>query len=155
MQKFTARDEQLLQLKETLQNPITLLNDNNYSATLLEASQLLVTSARCCIVVATNTGSDTLQSITNLYKGMAALKRLKKYFLKEHPGTGATLIGIYPSLEYPACVYELNTSADRYVAGNVLPYTGSPLAKAIKHLIRRLLGVSPAVGGLGLALYRN
>ncbi|MBK1871743.1 hypothetical protein FE848_00755 [Marinobacter sp. 1-3A] len=155
MQNSTVKDGELLQLKEALQSPITPLNDDNGSAALLEAKQLLITSGRCCIVVATSTGSNTLQNITNLYQGMASLKRLKKHFLKERPDTRATLIGIYPSLEYPACVFELNTNADRYVAGNVLPHTGSLLETAVKSMISRLLGVSPAVGGIGLAVYRE
>ena len=73
----------------------------------------------------------------------------------EYPSLHTSLIGIYPSLEYPACVYELNTNADRYVSANVLPYTGSALISTVKYLIDKFLGANPAVGGLGLTLYKE
>lgn len=155
MQNSTARESLLPQLEEALQSPIILYSDNRDSSMLLESNQLLTTSARCCVVIATSSGPDALQNIANLYQSMTSLKHLKQYFLKEHPGTRATLIGIYPSLEYPACVYELNTSASRYVTGNILPYNGSLFTKVIKYLVSRILGVSPTVGGLGLALHKE
>jgi|SRR5690554_3798260 len=155
MQDSTAREALLPQLKEVLQSPVILFSDNSGSSILLEANQRLRTSACCCIVIATSTNSGTLKNVANLHKSLTSLKRLKRHFLKEYPRTHATLIGIYPSLEYPACVYELNTYASRYVTGNVLPRSGSPFARVIKHMIKRVLGVSPAVGGLGLLLYKE
>ena len=49
----------------------------------------------------------------------------------------------------------MNTSADRYVSSNILPNTGSALTRAIKEFITKLLGANPAVGGLGLLLYKE
>lgn len=155
MQNPTAIQEQLSQLRDLLQSPIAHLEPDNQSATLLNARQMLEASAHCCIVVATSTNSNKFKNIKNLYRGMAALKSLQRQLCKEYPPLHASLIGVYPSLESPACVYELNTNADGYIARNVLPYAGSPLVNTLKHLVSKLLGANPAVGGLGLTLYKE
>ena len=98
---------------------------------------------------------DTFQNMMSLYKNISALKRLQGQLCNENPSLYSSLIGIYPTLDYPACVYELNTNAERYVTENVLPHAGSPLKSAVKRLISKLLGVNPAVGGLGLILYEE
>tara|TARA_R110000823_G_scaffold9570_2_gene33274 strand:+ start:14672 stop:15121 length:450 start_codon:yes stop_codon:yes gene_type:complete len=147
--------EQFFQLEDVLQAPIAQLDDYNQAATLQKAKQLLNTSTQSCIVVATSTSNHKLQNIKTLYRSMVALKILQRKLCNEYPSLHTSLIGIYPSLEYPACVYELNTNADRYVSANVLPYTGSALISTVKYLIDKFLGANPAVGGLGLTLYKE
>jgi|GEM_PF-2754975 len=153
MQNSHTIEEPFSQLKDVLQSPIAHLDLNNPAATLLKARQMLDTSAHCCIVVATSTSSHKYQNIKNLYRSMTILKGLHQRLSKEHSSLHASLIGVYPSLEYPACVYEINTYADQYVTKNVLPYAGFSLVNTIKYLVGKLIGANPAVGGLGLSLY--
>ena len=154
MSNFDAKEE-FLHLKKVLHSHILILEIDEEALTLLKTRRILETSGQCCIVLATCTTSNKLRNINNLYRGAAVLKRLQRQLCSEYPSLQTSLIGIYPSLEYPACVYELNTNADRYVEGNVLPYASSPLISTIKYLISKLLGANPAVGGLGLSLYKE
>ncbi len=143
------------QLKDVVQGPILILEVDDQQLALLKTKEILKTYKNCCIVVPTTTTSHKLKNIRNLHRRMGALKRLQRQLCSENPPIQTSLIGIYPSLEYPACVYELNTHADRYVAGNVLPHPGSSLVSMMKYLIAKLLGANPAVGGLGLAVYEE
>src|SRR5690554_5606497 len=155
MSKPVVENTRLSQLNDVLLAPILTLSLNDDSVTQLNAKSLLESDKQCCIVSATSTSNNTLTNIKSLYKSMSALKRLQKIFCYEYPSIHTSLIGIYPSLDYPACVYELNTDAERYVTGNVLPYAGSPFKSTVKYLISKLLGANPAVGGLGLILYKE
>ncbi len=150
-----VKDKSFYQLEGVLQTPIVELEHEKHYAELPNVKHLINNSPHCCIVVATSTGSNKLQNLKNLYRCMSLLKRLRRQLCEEYPSLETNLIGIYPSLDYPACVYELNTNAARYVANNVLPYPSSPLISTIKHLISKLLGTNPAVGGLGLTVYKE
>lgn len=153
MSKFSAREE-YSQLEDVLQSPIAILQLHDQASTLLETKEILDTCKHCCVVTATSTSSHKLRNIKTLYQSLAALKKLRKQLSQQYPLTDTSLIGIYPSLQYPACVYQLHTNADRYISANVLPNDASAVVSMIKYIIRRLLGVNPAIGGLGLILYR-
>lgn len=155
MQSSNSIDQQFYQLREALQIPVVQLDTDNHSATLLDAKNVLNSSAHCCIVVATSISRNKFQNIKNLHRSMTLLKHLQRQLCIEYPILRVRLIGIYPSLDYPACVYELKTDAERYVTRNVLPHGGSPLKSTIKYLISKLLGANPSVGGLGLTLYKE
>jgi hypothetical protein len=155
MPEFIVIKKQLIQLEEVVNGPIAQLDTGNQAATRLKVTEFLSESAHCCVVVPANAGNNKLKNIITLYKGMIALKNIQRQLCKQHSLVTACLIGIYPSLEYPACVFELHTNAENYVSGNVLPHTGSALIGTIKYLIGKLLGANPAVGALGLILYRE
>lgn len=155
MQEFIAKEKKHSQLEEVLQSPIVQLDAANQAVILINVKQLLSASAHCCIVIATSTSSNKLKNITTLYKSLAALKNIQRQLCAKDSLLTASLIGIYPSLEYPACVYELNTNADSYVSSNVLPHAGSALINTAKFLISKFLGANPAVGALGLVLHKE
>jgi hypothetical protein len=149
------KSEELSQLEDVLQTSIVMLALHDHALTLRKMKDILVTSRHCCIVTATSTSSHKLRNIKTLYYSLIALKKLKQQLLHEYPRSHVSLIGIYPSLQYPACVYQLRTNADRYVSANVLPYESSAVAGVIKYVIGRLFGANPAIGGLGLILHRD
>lgn len=153
MPELTLGENKHSQLEEVLHSPIMQLDAGNQALALIKAKQLLSTSAHCCLVIPAGTGSNKLKNLTTLYKSLIALKGIQRRLLNEDSPLSTSLIGIYPSLEYPACVYELDTNADNYVSGNVLPRAGSAIIGTIKYLMTRVLGVSPAVGALGLILH--
>ncbi len=155
MPEFTAKEEQFSQLEDVLQSPVVMLQPTDSASTMLKARQLLKGSERCCIIANTSTSNQTLKNIKMLYHSLATLKKLQQQFCHEYPLATTSLIGIYPSLGYPACVYELHTSADQYVSANILPYDQSKLIRMIRYVIGKFLGANPAIGGLGLVLNRE
>ncbi|WP_309043348.1 hypothetical protein [Marinobacter sediminicola] len=155
MPDHTAKEEQFSQLEDVLQSPVVMLQLADSAATTLKVRQLLQASKRCCIITNTSTSNRKLKNIKTLYHSLATLNKLQQDFSHEDPLTNANLVGIYPSLDYPACVYELNTSADLYVSANILPYDHSNLARMIRNVVAKLLGANPAIGGLGLILSRE
>jgi hypothetical protein len=154
MSKFTAKEE-FSQLEDVLQSPVVTLKLGDPTLTLLETRTILESSKHCCIVAGTSIGSHKLVNLKTLYHNMVTLNKLRRQLHQEYCLSDTSLIGIYPSLQYPACVYQLNTNADRYVSANVLPCDNSAVIGTIKYFIGRLLGVNPAVGGLGLLVHRK
>lgn len=155
MQWCDAMKNDLTQLTAVLQIPICEIDAINHADLFRDAKQLLRNSQHYCFVVSTNSGSNKLRNIRNLNKSTSMLKRLEMELCKDDPSIEASRIGIYPSLSYPACVYELGTTADCYVSDNVLPCTGRGLLRTIKRLISSLVGANTAVGGMGLILYKG
>jgi len=155
MTRSSATKHQFLQLEAVLESPIIMLEHNDQALIILKAKQLLKTSRHCSIVAATSTSNQTLRNIITLYRSFAILKKLKRQLCSDSSVENTSLIGIYPSLEYPACVYELRTNADRYVSANVLPYASSTYMMVIRYLFRKIIGVNPDVGGLGLILSKD
>jgi hypothetical protein len=152
---FSVISEQLSQLKDVLQSPVVLLELADQPMAMRQARQILENSMHCCIIAPTSQSNQKLRNIINLYQSMAVLKKLQRQFCNEYSLSETSLIGIYPSLEYPACVYQLHTNADHYVSTNVLPYNNSALISTAKYFAQKLLGANPAIGGLGLILYRE
>ncbi|MBY6070311.1 hypothetical protein KUV35_03320 [Marinobacter salsuginis] len=148
-------ESQLHQLEDVLQIPVVQLRSGDYSKMLFSARELLAHSSHCCIVMAANHSSKKLQRLKDLYSCISLMNRLQRQLRKDYLSLNTSIIGVYPSLAYPVCVYEISTVADSYVSGNVLPREGSALFIAVKQLISKLLGVNPAVGGLGLILYKE
>ncbi len=155
MQNPTVIEEHFRQLEDVLKSPVAACEPRNRAQTLIKARQILDTSAQCCIVVATSISSNPVHNIIDLYRSMSCLKYIQRQLCEEYVPLHTCLIGIYPSLEYPACVYELNTNADRYVINNVFPYASSPLITLLKYVISKFIGSNPSVGGLGLAFYKG
>lgn len=148
-------ESQFHQLEDVLQIPVVQLHAGEYSKTLFSARELLANSSHCCIAIAATHSSKKLQNLKDLYSCISLLSRLQRQLCIDYLSLDSSIIGVYPSLEYPACVYEISTAADTYVSGNVLPRNGSALLIAVKQLISKFLGVNPAVGGLGLILYKE
>ena len=141
-------------LKRNAVRPYETMNDHlPQLAAVLEVSIIQIDQNNP--VVPTTKQSNKLKSFNNLYRCTSLLRRIRRRLCIDDPSLKVVLIGVYPSLDYPACVYEMNTSADRYVSSNILPNTGSALTRAIKEFITKLLGANPAVGGLGLLLYKE
>lgn len=155
MSKLNAKKEEFLQLEDALQSPVLTLHLDDQALALQKTRTILKDSKHCCIIIATNIGSGKLRNLKTLYHGMTALNKLKYRLYQEYCLSDTSLIGIYPSLQYPACVYQLKTNADRYVSANVLPCDNSAVIGTIKYFIGRLLGANPAVGGLGLLVHRK
>ncbi len=152
---YETMNDHLPQLAAVLEVSIIQIDQNNPDDVFSDAKQLLSQNSECCIVVPTTKQSNKLKSFNNLYRCTSLLRRIRRRLCIDDPSLKVVLIGVYPSLDYPACVYEMNTSADRYVSSNILPNTGSALTRAIKEFITKLLGANPAVGGLGLLLYKE
>tara|TARA_R110000823_G_scaffold24467_6_gene72735 strand:- start:3420 stop:4007 length:588 start_codon:yes stop_codon:yes gene_type:complete len=155
MFKPTTKENQLSQLRDVLQSPVVLLDLDDQSSTTHAVQQILKSFTCCSVIVATSTSSQTIKNIRTLYRSMTALKIIKRQFSYDYPQSTTNLIAIYPSIEYPACVYELHTNAGRYISDKVLPYEHSIFKWVIKNLIETLTSVPPAVGGIGLMIHRN
>jgi hypothetical protein len=155
MSKFSAKETEFSQLEDALQSPIVILHLGDNTLTLAKTRRILKTSKHCSIIADTSTSSQKLTRIKTLYYSLVALKKLRQQLCHEHSLSDMSLIGIYPSLQYPACVYQLHTNADRYISANVLPRDNSAVIGTIKYFIGRLLGANPAVGGLGLLVHRK
>lgn len=154
MSKFSAEKE-FSQLEDVLESPTVTLQLDDQALTLAKTRRVLKTSKHCCIIAATSISSHKLRNIKTLYHSLVALKKLRQQLFHEYSLSDTSLIGIYPSLEYPACVYQLHTNADRYISANVLPRDNSAVIGTIKYFIGRLLRANPAVGGLGLLVHRK
>ena len=154
MSKFSVREE-YSQLEDVLQSPVIVLELHDRASTLFRTKGILDISEHCCIVADTSTSSRKLGNAKTLYQSFFALKKLRKQLSEEYSLSDTSLIGIYPSLQYPACVYQLHTNADRYISANVLPSNNSAIFSVIKYIIRRLLGANPTIGGLGLIIYKD
>lgn len=155
MSQFITKKEKLSQLEDALQSPTIALELDDPASTKSKVRELLKTSKHCCIIVATSESNNKLRNIKTLYYSLIMLRKLRKKFDNEYSLSSTSLLGIYPSLQYPVCIYELHTNADRYISANVLPHDTSALMGTIKYLTKRLLGASPSIGGLGLILYRK
>lgn len=145
----------LEQLHEMLQSPIIELNCEGPPLNLLTIIEILNNSKQCCIIIKTDTSNKKLYRIKALHKTKIMLRKIQEQLRQQDPQLSTRLIGIYPSISCPSCVYELHTDADTYVNNNILPSNDSGFKKTIKCIIEKILGVSPSVGGLGLILERE
>lgn len=155
MPKSSPEKPQLTQIGDILQSPIVLLDLVGQSTTTLAVHEILKSSTCCSVIAASSTSDKTVKNIKTLYRSMKLLKKIKKQLSYDYPYSSINLIAIYPSLEYPACVYELHTNADHYISNKVLPYEHSILKWVIKNFIEKLTSVPHAVGGIGLMIHRN
>lgn len=149
-----AQPKNLKQLKEMLHCPMVELKCEDSLSTILSAKDILRNSELCCIVTETAKSDKKLVNIKHLYRKRRVLEKVKKQLTQESPETRAVLVGIYPSLEDPTCLYELQTNASIYVNNNILPSNGSSLKRVIKYITEMMLGTNPTVGGLALILRR-
>jgi hypothetical protein len=145
------------QLFEVLEVPIIPLELDNLFSSTRQARLILGASGCCCVTVTASVCAQDrkLSGILSFYRRVRALKKFRKQLIEDFPAMSANFIGIYPSIEYPACVYELDTAAAKYVGANILPPDGSALKKQLKYFFEKILGVNPSLGGIGLILSRE
>lgn len=61
-------------------------------------------------------------------------------------------IGIYPSLDNPRVVYELDSPAELYIEENVLPRFGSGIKGWVKYLIKKVTRLNPSIAAVGIII---
>lgn len=150
----SAQQKNLKQLQEILQSPLIELQNKDPRSTMLYAKGFLNSSKYCCIITETATYNKKTLNIKSLYQKKRVLEKMKRKLCQDHPQVSASLVGIYPSLQDPICVYDLRSNAATYVSDNILPSGNSWLKKTARHITRTVLGVDPTVGGLALILRR-
>jgi hypothetical protein len=155
MTKRVTKDNNLNQLQEALMSPVIFINVTNSLVTLMDIKPIFLTSEHCRIVTSVGASQKKFDNILALYRGKIALNKLRKQLQREFPSLDTTFIGIYPSLQYPACVYELRTGAAEYVVSNVLPQNRSKIKKLAKYVLGQLLGANPSIGGIGLLVHKR
>lgn len=155
MSNHIFEEKNLEQLRDVLNVPIITLELDNPSLTFSQTKSTLSEVNSCFIVASTTDREKKIDKIIIFYRIRNLLKNIEKQIKKEYPFSQISTIGIYPSLQYPACVYELNTAADKYVYSNVLPYEKSVSRRILKYLIEKNLGLPPSIGGFGLLVSRG
>lgn len=105
----------------------------------------------CCVIfeVGQNGNIASRAATLVLHMWRARLARRRLTHLTEHK---ANLIGIYPTLENPVAIFELETPAADYVQRNVLPSFGSSLSASVKRLLAALIRTDPGLSGIGLVV---
>lgn len=143
------------QLCEMLQSPVIELNCKGPALNLATILDTLNNSKHCCIIVKTDISNIKIGKIRTLYNATVLLNKIQKRLHQEDPELSTSLIGIYPSISRPSCVYELHSNAGTYVKNNILPPSDSGLKGTIKCITDKILGVNPSVGGLGLIIQKE
>lgn len=105
----------------------------------------------CCVIfeVDQNGNSARRAATLALHVWKARLARRKLARLTGHK---TDLLGIYPRLDNPTAIFELNTPAADYMHKNVLPGYGSSLSATVKRLLAILIQADPGLAGVGLVV---
>lgn len=105
----------------------------------------------CCVIFEVDQNSNTASRAATLVLHTRRARRAQRRLahLTEHK---ANLIGVYPTLDNPVAIFELETPAADYVQRNVLPSFGSSLSASIKRLLAVLTRTDPGLSGIGLVI---
>ncbi|MDO6442522.1 hypothetical protein [Marinobacter sp. 2_MG-2023] len=156
MNNINSTEEHTGQLRDVLNIPIIIISlDDSSLSTILDNPSFFNKKEFCIIVSINKINKKKIYKAINLYRTKKLLKNITKKLKNEKNLSVKSIIGIYPSLEYPACVYELHTFAERYVYKNILPHKNSFSKKLIGYLIRKILGFPASIGALGLIINRE
>lgn len=66
-----------------------------------------------------------------------------------------TRVGIYPTLEAPVVIFELDAPASAYVYDRILPRPPKGMIGVIKRQIVKRTGVHPSIAALGIVVRRS
>lgn len=105
----------------------------------------------CCVVfeVDQNGNSASRAATLTLHTWKARLARRRFTRLTGHK---SDLVGIYPRLDNPTAIFELDTPAADYMQKNVLPDYGNSLSATVKRLLAMLIQADPGLAGIGLVV---
>lgn len=103
----------------------------------------------CCIVFEVDQSSNSAVRAVTLASHIWSARRARRKLahLTGHP---ADLIGVYPKLDNPTIIFELDTPAASYVHRNVLPGFGNSLTATAKRFLSALLKTDPGLSGIGI-----
>lgn len=147
--------EKFIELEKLIKGYIFILDEEKIELTAEKIRKNLEAANNCFVVTTLDNDYGKIGFLMKLHRKKVAFKKLQHQLCRDYPCLKTSLIGIYPSLDYPACIYEMSTNADRYVKNNVLPYDRNPLKRVVKYLLIKLLGINPVVGGIGLSVHKE
>lgn len=147
--------ERFVNLANILQSPVIELQISDPFKAEVIAKNKLERVGHCSIVVSRYGKSNRLPEILLLRKKAKLLKKLDKALSQEDSRVTTAFMGVYPSLDQPICVYELDTIADSYITKNILPVDHQWVRRVAKYLVGRFIGINPATEGIALILFRK
>lgn len=105
----------------------------------------------CCIVFEVDQNSNAAVRVLTLAFHLLSVRRARRNLahLTGHP---TDLIGVYPKLDNPTVIFELDSPAANYVHANVLPAFGNSLASRVKRLMFNVFKTDPGLAGIGVVV---
>lgn len=145
----------LSQLEEIFQSPVFELDCNNRSTIVFSAHRILQETGQFCMFNDIKPSESKIARLFSLYRNIKLLEAIKSQALKGNSQINGSLVGVYPTLKDPTCIFQLKTAAEKYVTSNVLPAGETRPKQIVKFLATKLTGIHPSTGNVVLVLRRK
>jgi hypothetical protein len=107
-----------------------------------------------CIIFALETGGNGLFKLLRILSTAAKIFFLAIFFTRKRHFT-TKIYGIYPTIEQPVVIFEMQSHAEVYVIANILPGVPSGLNGYLRLAIARLTKINPLLGGVAFVTREN
>ncbi len=108
------------------------------------------------ITVLITTG-DHQNAAKKLWCYLQAFLRLRylKYRITRIPDITMTSYGVYPHIENPFAIYQLNSAAETYANENILPGINTGLKNHALRVLKSLIRHHPSTAGIVISIYKK
>jgi hypothetical protein len=107
-----------------------------------------------CIIFTLENGSNGLLKLLRILTTVAKIRFLGISFARKRHFT-TKIYGIYPIIEQPVVIFEMQSYAEVYVMANILPGVPSGLNGYLRLAIARLTKINPLLGGVAFVIREN
>jgi hypothetical protein len=132
-------------------SPIYDLNLREIRALVEAPKHSVKPSQPMCIVFTVHDERNSLFKLLRIISTFAKIRVLRKSFSDESSFFTKTY-GIYPTINHPIVVFEMQSHAEEYVVEKILPEGPSGLNGYLRLTITRLTKINPTLGGVALVI---
>lgn len=132
-----------------------------YDRNLKEIRSLVKASRRApapsqpvCIVFTLDDGRGSLLKLLRIFTTFAKI-RFISFFLARKSIFITKSYGVYPTIEKPMLVFEINSLAESYVVEKILPERPRGVNGYLRLIVTRLTKINPVLGGVALVIREN
>jgi hypothetical protein len=132
-----------------------------YNSNLKEILSLVKSKSRSagpaqptCIIFTLENGSNGLIKLLRILSAFTKIRFLK-IFLNRKKLFMTKTYGIYPTIEQPVVIFEMQCHAEVYVTTNILPEIPSGLSGYLRLAVTRLTKINPVLGGVAFVIRGN
>lgn len=135
-------------------SPIYSRNLKEICSVLEVSSRSLGPSQPTCVVFTLEDGRNGLFKLLRILSTFFKIRFLHIFLARKHRFT-TKAYGIYPTIEQPVVIFEMQSHAEEYVVKNILPKGPSGLNGYLRLALTRLTKINPVLGGVAFVIREN
>jgi hypothetical protein len=135
-------------------SPVFNLTLREIFSILEESKHSLGPPRPTCVIFTLDDGGNSLLKLLKIFFTSTKIRFVSIFISIKYNYTSKSY-GIYPTIEQPSLVFEIQSPAEDYVMKNILPEGPDKLVGYLRLIVKKMTKINPILGGVAFMIRAN